>query len=102
MIALPKIAAVWLLSALRAFLYSLIVTGESFLSAVHLKAWSVMTPDEHWVLIIGLFIVQAGVMVAFMDKTIAGLSNPPPPIPTARISLEQIAAPLAPPDPKAS
>lgn len=71
--ALTKIT--WTLSALRAFLYSLIVTGSSFKAAVAVTAWSAMDHDKQVELIVGLFVVQAGVMLAFLDQSIAKLQG---------------------------
>jgi hypothetical protein len=82
---------IWTLSGARAFLYSLIVTGSAFRGAVALKPWSAMNHDEAMGLIVALFITQAGVMLAFMDKTIATLET------LAHPTAPNIVVPLAPP-----
>ena len=81
---------VWSISAARALLYSLIVTGEAFNAATKVTGLSAMSHDQRVALCVGLFIIQAGVMLAFLDQTIAKLSAP---------ALDAPPAPAKPPQP---
>lgn len=79
--AISKISIViFSLKFFRAMLYSLIVTGEAFKAAVTVTPWSAMTSGQQIVLVVSLFIIQAGVILAFLDQTISTLSNSPKPV----------------------
>jgi hypothetical protein len=78
----------WLFMLLRAFLYSLIVTGTSAKEVLASNPLSAMDLTHRWMFAIGLFIVQAGLMLAFLDSTISKLmqlasANPQPSVPTS-------------------
>lgn len=70
------ITPVLVTSLIRTFTYSLMATGQA---AVMMDA-----VPPHWKLAIQLFIIQAGVMLAFLDQTMAKMAAPSPNAATLR------------------
>jgi len=70
-----NITPVWALSLVRTFLYSLIVTGGALEIALTAKAWGDRSGSEQCILLLKLMGVQTGVILAFMDQTIAKLQG---------------------------
>lgn len=64
---------VWEMALVRTFIYSLVVTGGALKIALVAKPWVERTGNDQFILVLELLGVQCGVVLAFIDQTIAKL-----------------------------
>ena len=69
---------IWELTLVRTFIYSLIVTGGALKIALAAKPWADRSGNDQIILVLELAGVQAGVMLAFVDQSIAKLQSAEP------------------------
>lgn len=73
-------AFVWRLAIIRLAAYSVVVGVTTFSTTMNGLEWSVLNPTQQFLAICGVVASIAGVVVAFLDRTITNISAGKPPV----------------------
>lgn len=65
----------WRLATVRGVLYSLVMLGSCWMTALNKLDWSELQWDDKRNILIGIFVSWGTMMVAFLDKTMNEIST---------------------------
>jgi len=75
-----KEAFVWRLAIVRLASYSIVVGVSTFSTAMNGLEWGVLNPTQQFITVCGVVSSIAGVVCAFLDRTISNIVSGKPPV----------------------